>query len=246
MCHPWDSGDGSNPCYQFEDRTRTWHIGPDPISNVEEAAGVLMRNDEIWWLTGGRLGSGTTYTAATEILDATDSGPMTFESFDPLPDSACFHNVVAINDSAVFFLDGGLAGEYYDKAWIYDLNSRTWNPIEDMPLSKSFAVAGYAESSDGLRKFVVVTGGDGNDRTTWMFDLYGEFWKPGNDFPFQAYLSTSVPFTGKTFLVVGGSGSDNIVEFEPDTETWVIRPEKLKSSKQEVAAFMVPDDYATC
>ncbi len=253
MCHPWDGGNGDNPCFQYNDLTQTWHVGPHPINNVEDSVSVLMRNDEVWWVTGGRIGSSSSYTDQTEIIDSAKAGNLTFEAYDPLPDSAGWHNLVAINESAVFFLDGSASSGAFDKCWIYDLNSRQWNPLPDLPIAKRLPAAGYAESSDGTRKFIVVTGGDNDDRSTWMFDLYGEFWKPGIEFPnLYARISASVPFKGTTFLVVGGGGnsgggySDQIVEFEPDTETWIQRPETLKDEKYQVAAFMIPDDYAEC
>ncbi len=250
MCHSFNDGNSNNPCFQYQDGTQTWHVGPHPINNVSYSASVLMRNDEVWWITGGRINDTSDYIAATEILDSTNPGIMTFETFDRLPIRASAHNVVAINDTSVFFLDGAaISGEELVRCWIYDLNTGTWNRMEDMPVSKWLPAAGYAESSDGARRFIVVTGGN-NDQSTWMFDLHGEFWKPGNDIPTEnARSMTSVPFKGTTFLLVGGGWSDpsdQIFEFEPDAETLIERPERLKTGKDQTAAFMIPDDYATC
>ena len=92
------------------------------------------------------------------------------------------------------------------------------------------------------------------DTSTWIFDLdsSSHFWRPGPKFNFQR--GASVQFGG-TFLAVGGEqnvppfeDSDQIWEFNADAgdEKWILRQERLKSSKYHMAAFLVPDDYATC
>ena len=104
---------------------------------------------------------------------------------------------------------------------------------------------------------MVVAGGhysDFFDKSTWIYDLDSglDAWRPGPIHKF--YNGASVQFNN-TFLTVGGSHNvdpytymDQIWEFnaDPEDEKWILRPERLKSAKSNVAAFLVPNNYATC
>ena len=113
---------------------------------------------------------------------------------------------------------------------------------------------------DGSRHLVASGGSpllgkaDAGDISTWIYDLDSgiDIWRPGPALPLQR--GTSVPF-GDTFLAVGGrlnyspfSYTDQIWEFnaDPSEEKWEPRNERLKSAKYGVAAFLVPNNYATC
>ena len=100
----------------------------------------------------------------------------------------------------------------------------------------------------------MIAGGDANSvGVSYIYDLddSSSFWRSGPSF--YGSHGASVPF-GNTFLAVGGYDrqtlqySDKIYEFNPDPndERFILRPDRLKSPKQEMAAFLVPDDYATC
>ena len=107
---------------------------------------------------------------------------------------------------------------------------------------------------DGSRHIVYAGGDPDYYENTYIYDLDSgiDIWRPGPKFEF--YDGASVQF-GDTFLLVGGrqnvfpfSASDQIWQFNPDPsdESWVLRPETLKSAKYHTAAFLVPNDYATC
>ena len=119
---------------------------------------------------------------------------------------------------------------------------------------KTWYFAGLVTYPDRSRHIVAAGGYELDDTLTYIYDLdlgIG-MWRPGPDLPFLN--GASVPY-GDTFLVVGGEqnyfpyyDSDLISEFNPDpsAERWNLRPERLKSSKLYMTAFLVPDDYATC
>lgn len=90
------------------------------------------------------------------------------------------------------------------------------------------------------------------DNGTWIFDLDSgsDVWRRGSNDLYLEYART-VQF-GDTFLVIGGENtetltfSNQIWEFDPLSEGFVLRPETLKSAKEDVATFLIPDDYALC
>ena len=104
-------------------------------------------------------------------------------------------------------------------------------------------------------RHLIAAGGDARaDTATWIYELDSgiALWRPGPEFPFEA--GASVQF-GDTFLAVGGESNDGsytdsnqIWEFNanPLDEKWILRPERLKTSKHNLAAFLVPNYYATC
>ena len=114
--------------------------------------------------------------------------------------------------------------------------------------------AGMATKQDGSRLLVAAGGrADPEDPLTWIYELDSgiDLWRPGVDLPLT--FGDTIQYLDNTFLVVGGQQNfspfgdvDEIWEFEPESENWIRRPETLKSAKNSMAVFLVPDDYATC
>ena len=71
-------------------------------------------------------------------------------------------------------------------------------------------------------------------------------WRLGPDLPTDGRAANGVQFED-TFLIVGGERyNTNVLEFEPATETWKIREEKLPIGRQHHSAFLVPGSYLNC
>ena len=112
-----------------------------------------------------------------------------------------------------------------------------------------------AKYPDGSRH-IVTGGGRGTlDTTTWIYDIDSgiDLWRPITA-DLELTQGSSVQF-GDTFLAVGGELNDGtytdtrqIWEFNADPldEKWIQRPEQLTLVGYSMAAFMVPNDYATC
>ena len=125
--------------------------------------------------------------------------------------------------------------------------------------AKSDYIAGMATYSDGSRHLVAaggyyIQGQPIYDINTWIYDLdLGiDQWRPGPDIPIER--ASSVQFKD-SFLVVGGGlnefpydETNQIWQFNADAsdERWILRPETMKRPKYWAAAFLVPNDYATC
>ena len=111
-------------------------------------------------------------------------------------------------------------------------------------------MAGKAKYPDGSEKIIVAGGVDApGSSTSAVFDLNTQLWSPGPDLPYSLYSAASVQF-GDTFLFIGGAGesdyTDTILQFDPATETFIQRTEKLGHKKIYTASFLVPDNYANC
>ena len=72
--------------------------------------------------------------------------------------------------------------------------------------------------------------------------------------PTDLFGMASVPY-GDSFLIVGGrcsvqcdpdANSKEIQQYDPDTETWIKRDEKMKSGTQYFAAVLVEDPIVVC
>ena len=90
--------------------------------------------------------------------------------------------------------------------------------------------------------FVVV---GGNRKTSEILDLYTMSWRDG-PIPGSWYLDGTAAQFGDTFVVVGGSTSDGIYEFDAENEEWIERPEKLSTERRDVTAVFVQDNVVNC
>ena len=72
--------------------------------------------------------------------------------------------------------------------------------------------------------------------------------------PIDLYGQASVDY-GDTFLMVGGRCStqctpdgerDEILEFDPDKEEWIVRSEKMAVQRRFQAALLVGDNVVEC
>lgn len=95
-----------------------------------------------------------------------------------------------------------------------------------------------------------MTGGD--DTKTHILNLKSLSWRSGPDLDVPVKYASVVQY-GNTFLIVGGfrqksSGERfrDIRQFDPEANKWIIRSEKLKTPKMDMAAVWVPDDYFHC
>ena len=86
---------------------------PNYQNEARERAAAVQFSSLEWWVTGGW--SVPDYVASTEVLDLS-TGP--FFSLDvELPENMWSHNLVAINDSHVVALGGGVPN---DQVYLYD------------------------------------------------------------------------------------------------------------------------------
>ena len=146
-----------------------------------------------------------------------------------------------ISSDLSFFADD--SGHLYD--WTTGAFSDTATP---MPSGASQSVCGYAESASGER-IVVVAGG--YDDRVMLYDLDTGIWTTADaPLPYDVSSAMSVPL-GNTFVIVGGELDENyysnrIMQFDPETKDWIIRPERLQTGRSLAYAALVTNDKVNC
>ncbi len=100
---------------------------------------------------------------------------------------------------------------------------------------------------------IVVAGGDGGSRLLQSSEIYNTgtgVWREGPPLPDAFDDMASVQYED-TFLVIGGfDGSstrlDTIYQYDPNSESWVLRPERLASPRGAMGAVLTGPPLANC
>ena len=109
------------------------------------------------------------------------------------------------------------------------------------------------EDRFGRPKIVVAGGeiGGSYHKTSEILDLQTLEWSSGPDLPVGLAAGGSVPYK-KTFLIVGGDiqpenmNSNVIYEYDGILDAWITWDEVLATARQNLAAFLVPDEAVNC
>jgi N-acetylneuraminic acid mutarotase len=123
------------------------------------------------------------------------------------------------------------------------IQSQTWEAIEDMPLGKhhpvTFAIDGYGYAATGWDQNV----GPSND--VYKYDPVADSWSTISDFP-GAWRSFGIGFDykGKGYLGFGATSNSylgDIYEFDPSSETWELVT-ICPCQPRRHPAFLIKDD----
>ena len=88
--------------------------------------------------------------------------------------------------------------------------------------------------------------------SSYIYIIYSRYGTTTLPNPFRSMAS--VPF-GNSFLLIGGRSGDSydnyifrqdILEFEPKSETWTIRANKLATGRTMMGATLVRDNIVNC
>ena len=227
-------------CYEYDPARMEWIDGPSLIDPRSSAPSAELRSSSLYWVASGANNGGRT---SSEFFanGAFVEGPAIPEAVTTGWPCAAALSV----DSAV------LAGQY---AIVFNFTAGTQDVIDQPMLFPSVqSMCGMATKSDGRRLFVVAGGNLGNavDDRTQVYDFAAGKWRLAGELPFPLRMGATVTL-GETFFIVGGrkgltntSSSDRLIQFDPDSETWVVRAERLKVERQSYAfaAFVNERDY---
>ena len=125
-----------------------------------------------------------------------------------------------------------------------------WTQAPDMPYATSGEAAGWAYNTIQQKTYIIAAGGFDNTRVQ-IFDPELNTWRYGPEMPLDIRYGAVIQFNN-TFMIVGGDcvsqsrAMTEIYQYEPDTETWLLRPESLSVRREHTAAFLVPNSYAKC
>ena len=101
----------------------------------------------------------------------------------------------------------------------------------------------------------MVAGGDipGFEASVQIYDIASGTWRLSDQFLPHYLRESEVVQYGDTFLIVGGHDgdmysdtSDEILQFNPDDETWLVREERLSSPRAGAYVAFVDSDMYGC
>ena len=235
--------DNDMGCWEYIRREDRWQQGPNLMYERTFSPAVKVANDMFYILSASDYSSNGIFNSEVYSNDFFSLGPPVPADVDNRHPCAA-----AISETLIFFAN--------DAAYILDTVT---NRIEETPTPMLFQTymshCGVATKSDGS-KMVVVAGSFniGDRRSTQILDLETGVWRMPNTFPFDVRLGTVVPY-GNTFLILGGrSGgatspdyaTTSIIEFEPDSETWVVRQEHMTEQRSGHYAAFVDREHFDC
>ncbi len=126
-----------------------------------------------------------------------------------------------------------------------------------MKHARNLLACGVVRNADGEAKSVVVPGGSTSESAgqdvVEILDVGTMTWRFGKHrLPHGLFASTAVPY-GNSFLLVGGlerhggPAVDAVYKFDPETENWILMPQRLNRPKHAVGAVLVrPDEFPAC
>ena len=124
--------------------------------------------------------------------------------------------------------------------------------MPDTTYSRWYSACGLIQTDNGPE--IVVTGGFG-EITTEIYNFGTNEWRRGRDLPYDAQDAVTVSY-GDTLLVMGGDCYINcdvngqrlstILEYEPETEGWTLREERLPRGLEAFGAVFVSSDTVNC
>ena len=85
----------------------------------------------------------------------------------------------------------------------------------------------------------------GNYQSTNILDLDTMTWRDGPA-PGDWYDNVSSAPFGDTFVVVGGTNSDAIYEFDPENEEWIQREQTLSEERKDTGNVFVKNNIVNC
>jgi N-acetylneuraminic acid mutarotase len=135
-----------------------------------------------------------------------------------LPIQGVFHGMCALD--GWLYVVGGLPES--SQAWRYDLASRTWERIGDLPTPRSRM---RAVESGGMiyviGGYVAGTANDGNTGACEAYDPLTNAWKARTPMPTPRHGHTVVALGRRLVVTGGGSGESARAEvYDPSTDTW--------------------------
>ena len=140
-----------------------------------------------------------------------------------------------------------------DGTWTKQAANFQWEAENSQQRTFQFGICGLVYDKDGNPEKAVVGAGTYGDIFTQIFDIATRSWRRGPNLPGSRYETVNVA-AGRSFLVVGGNtkvdGTETrvatVIEFNPDSEEWVIRPERLSTGRSNMYAIMVDENVIAC
>ena len=210
-------------CFSLNSSTNRWEVGPELLYERYYSPSVELPGGR-YWVANSNGYNGVGNSEIYQNGEFVPGPPVPVLGLNGRP---C---AVKISDDEIFFADG--------ESYIMDTNTMEFTMTDDpiiIPSSKS--QCGLATKSSG-EKMIVVAGGDiaQYQDTVQIYDLSTGIWRIAVEPLIRDSYNGQVVQYMDTFLIVGGrndqfSQYDTIMQFDPDAETWSLRPERLRCAR---------------
>ena len=228
-------------CLEFSPAGNEWLEGPQLLFERQFSPAIELTNGSYWVLSASTASPSGFNNSEISTADGFVLGPDV-----PTNTYSRFPCAVKISEDEVFFAN--------DVSYIFDKRTGLFEETEyQLEFEVDEAQCGLATKSDGSR-MVVISGGfiTGYYDSVQIYDLETGLWRFSTSLPSDLRLGQVIPF-GNTFLIFGGrQGSDStystdeILEFQPDTETWIVREERMSTPRSGFYAVYVNKSGYDC
>ena len=232
---------GYTDCHIFEPDTYQWIEGPNLLYQRDWSTSVELPGNRHWIANSYFFSSGHGNSEIYQDGEFVQGPDLPNED---LYDYPC---AVKISDGEIFYANG--------RSYIMDTATMEFTETSNQLIFISYeSNCGLATKSNGER-MIVIAGGrtTGFESAVQIYDIAAGTWRMSeNPLPHPLMFGSTVPF-GDTFLIVGGSvdvyetglpPSDEVLQFNPNEETWTVREERLGCGRYgHFAAFVDYNRY---
>ena len=223
-------------CYTYNNGSWDWFTSLGDARR--RAAATTM--DGYGWITGG---FNSTFQMMTSTEKIYPDG--TVEQGVDLPLPLEWHCLSQIN-SRYAILTGGYneASAASRRAFIFDENHQNWTEIDDMIDARYGHVCEVVDSIEWGQE-LIIAGGGSVPTSTEVLNFQTMTWSIGPFLPKSISYAQSVMYND-TFLLVGGSDSDSIYQFDAHNHGWDERPETLSVPRKDFNVEVIDTEESMC
>ena len=171
------------------------------------------------------------------------------------------HCTVKINSTAIMVIGGAHNnGRYSNRTYILDTRKNTWEEGPNLLLGRSDLTCAKIRSDKNSSDFSIVVAGGWIGRTISSTEILDDLtgnWRSGPELPSKMSNCLMVEDSEGGVVIVGGEvDTEDGIVLRLDTlfhlnhagqdGAWVQLPQKLKTPRSRIVAFMVPDSLTSC
>ena len=167
-----------------------------------------------------------------------------FHKKTPLPSIARIESGYFIIDSSFYVIGGGDSnGNFYKDVWKYNLNSDTWQQMNEFSGSRGFGWSSFVINGIAYLCF----GSDSIQYTSqfWEYHPAQDSWVRKNDIPaIPRAVASSFTYSGKAFVGFGtGAPGNDLWRYDPISDQWA-KMDSFPSDARRGNPVVVIDSFA--
>lgn len=220
-------------CQRFDGKTNAWTREEYFMTLPSYAVASAEVSPSKFWFFGDRSSKSEIYLNGVNLLTSN------------LPEGIQYGCMVKIDDHRSF-----IASAKDGNGYLFNWGSKALMTYKGLLLEKSASgsMCGIAKKSNG-DKVIVIGGGVDYQKKVQVIDVSTMKSHRAADLAHNFQFGASVPY-GDTFLVVGGGAPGRylrtIMQYNPEGETFNLRPESLGDEANHAFVAWLGDDEVSC